>query len=139
MDKELSAQAQAYVDKRGLIFDWRARGRTVERPQEGHNLELKLFNEGKQIACMNNGNIAILKDGDVLEMRNFNRYVKRMLQLPSKDRVNVIVTTGKSGLLGIQCANRFLPFDAIRGFASFGVESLARDHITRERGERVTI
>ncbi len=137
MADKLSPEAQAYADGKGLT-NYEIGSKSVVRPSIGQNLTLRPARSGKQILRTNSGDYAIIKRGDRLKMSNFNRFVKRAFQLENKNPVFVSVTTNKQGMDGIKLGDRFMPFDALRGYVSFSMATLAQEP-ARQRGEVTTI
>ena len=133
MALDLSPEAKAYAEKKGLT-SWDLGNKSILRPEVGYNLTLKVARSGKQILCTNGGDIAIIKRGDRLKMSNFNRFVKRAFQLQSKSPVFVTVTANKQGMDGVKLEDRFMPFDALRGYVSFSMAALVNESTPLEDG-----
>lgn len=122
--KQLSADGQEYAKEKALTsFD--IDGSDIVRPEPGIDLELQVASSGQMILSKENGDIAIPKYGDVLEMYRFNKRVKRALRLQSKGPVQVKIVQGKDGNEAIQCNDVTLSLNALRGNVNFTVIALA--------------
>jgi hypothetical protein len=112
------SEAARYLNEKNLST-WDVLNRPVRRPEGGDTLILWAASNRVHHLRFINDDIAMVKSGDVLKMRSFNRYVKRLFALESKAPVEVTYTTNSKQMDSIKCGDRIVPLSGLRGYVEF--------------------